>query len=192
MPASRRRNAPRGHRALPAALCAAAVLAAPAAAEAERAWMATVGPATVSALYGTPESDDVVLAFDCDRATKALVISLRAEPAKARDGMRATIEIASDAATLKVPATGARSQLDDAFVLTARTDLSPRLRKALRRGTTLTLTADGARETIPLTGAEPAVAALLAACGKEGKSKPGKSKPGETTDGADDEGDGGE
>ena len=61
-----------------------------------RQWIGMAGPEGASLIYGTPQSDDIVIAFACDRATKELGVSFAHEPIGATDGMEVEVELFSE------------------------------------------------------------------------------------------------
>jgi hypothetical protein len=130
-----------------------------------RQWIGIAGPNGASLLYGTPQSDDIVVGFWCERATDELVVSFRFEPVGAADGMEIDMELSSEAGSVVLPATGERMLLDDAFVLEARTELDPVLRRIISEGVTLSIMVQDGVEEIPLAGAAEEAAALFEACG---------------------------
>jgi hypothetical protein len=130
-----------------------------------RQWIGIAGPDGASLLYGTPQSDDIVIGFRCERATDELVVSFRFEPVGAADGMEIDMELFSEGSAVVLPATGERMLLDDAFVLEARTELDPALRRIITEGETLSVMVQDGVEEIPLDGAAEEAAALFEACG---------------------------
>jgi hypothetical protein len=145
---------------------ALAVAPAPAAgAERGRDWLA-FGSAEKSVLvYGTPETDDVVISFSCTRATREVTVAFTHEPVGAKDGLRIGMELFSEGGRMMLDATGQRVEFDDTFVLEAKTTLSPVLRHILTDGQTLSVMVQDGVEEIPLQGAAKAGAVLIEACG---------------------------
>lgn len=130
-----------------------------------RQWIGSAGPDGAALLYGTPQSDDIVIGFWCERATGDLVVSFRFEPVGAADGMEIDMELFSEGGAVVLLATGERMLLDDAFVLEARTDLNRALRRIISEGETLSVMVQDGAEEIPLAGAAEEAAALFEACG---------------------------
>lgn len=148
--------------ALAGLLAAAAV---PVSGQERRQWIAGEGPEGASLIYGTPQSDDVLLRFSCDAATKELTVAFAFEPLGAAEGMQIDMELFSEGGTAVLNATGHRMLLDDGFVLEATTRLEPELRQILTEGDTLSIMVQDGVEEIPLTGAAKDAAALLEQCG---------------------------
>ncbi len=130
-----------------------------------RRWIALGTPEASSLVYGTPESDDLVVSFACKRATRQILVGFIHEPVGARDGMRIGIELSSEGGRVGLDATGERLPMDDRFLLLASTTLSPALRRILTEGKTLSVTVQDGAEEIPLRGAADAAADLIKACG---------------------------
>jgi len=148
--------------ALAGLLAAAAV---PVSGQEGRQWIASQSPEGASLIYGTPQSDDVLLRFSCDATTKELTVAFAFEPVGAMDGMQLDMELFSDGGGLVLNATGERMLMDDAFVLEAKTSLEPELRQILTQGETLSIMVQDGVEEIPLAGAAKDAAALFEQCG---------------------------
>lgn len=112
-----------------------------------------------------PETDNQPLLFACDAVRRVLGISLVHEPADARDGMTVETEWASEGGQARFAMRGQRVELDDLFILTTETPLTPDLARLLSAGRTLTIRIGGRVETIPLEGAAAGVARLQRRCG---------------------------
>jgi hypothetical protein len=141
-----------------------AVAAVPAIAQEGRQWIGMGGPEGASLIYGTPESDDIVVAFACERASQEIVVSFTFEPVGASDGVQLDMELSSEAGSVVLNASGHRLLLDDSFVLEA-TVAPDELREILTEGETLTVMVQDGAEELPLAGATDEVAALFEACG---------------------------
>jgi hypothetical protein len=149
-----------------AVLLVAALIVSPAlGAEPGRSWIAWSDEKVARLAYGTPESDDMVVGFICTRATRQLTVAFAHEPVGARDGMRIGMELFSEGGRVTLEATGERLQLDDIFLLEAKTTLTPALRGVLTKGRTLSVTVQDGVDEIPLQGAAEAAADLVEACG---------------------------
>lgn len=112
-----------------------------------------------------PDSDNQPLLFACDASRRVLGISLVHEPAGARDGMTVETEWVSEGGQARFAMRGQRVELDDLFILTTETALTPDFARLLSAGRTLTIRIAGRVETIPLEGAAGGVAALRRRCG---------------------------
>lgn len=112
-----------------------------------------------------PDTDNQPLLFACDVSRRVLGISLVHEPAEARDGMMVQTEWSSEAGQARFAMRGQRVELDDLFILTAETALTPDFARLLSAGRTLTIRIAGRVETIPLDGAAAGVARLRRRCG---------------------------
>ena len=135
-----------------------------AAAQDRRQWIGASNPDNVMLLYGTPNTDDVAIAFTCERATKSIRFAYTFEPAGARNGMRIDMELSSDSGKVVLNATGRRMEMDDAFVLEATIRADAALRRTLTGGRTLSISVQGRAQAFPLAGAGKQAAELMAAC----------------------------
>lgn len=115
-------------------------------------------------LYGAPRSDDVVISFKCDSTTKILTVAYTFEPVGAQDGMRVDMELSSRGRRVLLRAIGQRVMLNDEFRLEARTRSGLAIAEVLDSGRTLSIRVQKKTVSIPLAGAKPGVAGLVAAC----------------------------
>jgi hypothetical protein len=129
-----------------------------------RGWIVLSTPEASSVVYGTPNSDDLVISFSCKLATREIVVGFMHEPVRAKNGMRIDMELSSAGGRVRLDATGERLQLDDRFLLLAETTLSPALRRILTEGKTLSVKVRDRGKEIPLQGAAQAAADLIRAC----------------------------
>jgi hypothetical protein len=138
----------------------------PAAAEG-RVWLADGDEEVATLIYGTPESDDMLLSFTCERASKIVTVwfALQQVPPKTPDSLPLTL--ASAAGHIELKAEGTHSQMDDSYSLQAQTPLTPELEKTLTGARLLTVKVEKQNTEVPLDdaalrGAEK----LVAACHK--------------------------
>jgi hypothetical protein len=137
------------------------------AAEKGRSWITSTDAKGTTLSYATPETDDGLIAFRCTRVTKQLTVVVAMEPMGAKDGMRIGVDlIAEGVGNVLLQAVGRRLQLDDTFIVEAKTTLGPALRRILTEGQTLSIMVQDGTEEIPLSGAAKGVAALIEACGR--------------------------
>jgi hypothetical protein len=152
----------------PNAIALAALLVAscgePAGAQESRQWIGATSPDSVSLLYGTPDTDDVVINFTCDRVKKSIRFAYTFEPAGATSGMRIDVELSSEGGKMVLNAAGRRMDTDDAFVLEATTRADAALRRTLTEGRTLSIRVQMQVQAFPLSRATKPAADLIAAC----------------------------
>ncbi len=151
---------------LAAGLVFALGLALSAAAEGRR-WIADSGDDVATLIYGTPESDDMVLSLTCERASKQLTVWFAPQPVPVKAPDSLPLTIASDAGRLQLTAAGTHSELDDSYSLEAHTPLTPEFEKLLVGAKKLSVkvdnhTTDLAIDDVALKGAED----LVEACRK--------------------------
>jgi hypothetical protein len=120
------------------------------AADPARQWFAQGDQAVSSVIYGTPESDDVLLSLTCDHATKALTVWYTTEPAYSKDPKTLPIDIHSEGGSISLIGNGSRSELDDAYSLDVTTELTPQFEKLLSEATTLTILVEDGTVELPV------------------------------------------
>jgi hypothetical protein len=112
-------------------------------------------------VYGTPESDDMKLAFDCTRASGRLEVLTLAE-----QGAKAEILLESGGDTERFSAESEPSQLDDGVILTARTATAEPVLQRFRALGWIARWRDGEREAYaPHPGSAAHIERFFAFCG---------------------------
>lgn len=129
-----------------------------------RQWLGAIYGNAAALVYGTPQSDDLIISFLCDRASKALTVAFISEPAGARDGMRVDMELSSEGGSVSLNATGQRLGTG-AFQFEATARSASAIGRILTGGRILAVRLQQSTVAIPLAGAETHVAELVAACG---------------------------
>jgi hypothetical protein len=136
------------------------------AAEPGRQWVAQSDPGASLLIYGTPESDDVLLSLTCDHATKALTVWYVVEPVHAKDPESLAISLKSQGGTVALVGKGHRSEMDNAYSLEVVTEFTPELEKALGGDKALSILVEDRTVEIPMDGtARDGVAMLKKGCG---------------------------
>jgi len=159
-----------------ALLTPAAAPAGPGPAAEGRVWIGTA----VGLLYGTPDSDDLLLGFACfeEGDGPVLAVALAHEPVFLADGEAATLELRSAGGALALAGEGMRLLLDDLFLIEARL-VEPEARREagaalaalLTAGGTLSVLVEDGEVELPLDGLAaaleeaPGPAAVFAGCG---------------------------
>jgi hypothetical protein len=137
------------------------------AAGAGRQWVAQSDTAASLLIYGTPESDDVLLSLACDHATKAVTLWYVVEPVRAKDPETLPITLRSPGGTVALVGKGHRSEIDNAYSLEVVTEFTPELEKALSGDKALSILVEDRAVEIPMdTTAGDGVAMLKRGCGK--------------------------
>lgn len=137
--------------------------ATPAAAQAMR-WEQRQGEGRLYLAYEVPESSEQSLLLVCDTARRRLSLRYVDDRDRVRAGTTAGLELASEGGRLGLRLPAQQEELDDQIVLAGDLPLDAALLRILR-GQTLRVTLEGQTESIPLSGAQPGVAALEAGCG---------------------------
>lgn len=110
-----------------------------------------------------PDTDDQPLVFSCDASDRSLRVGyVHTGGQRSRD---IPLELSSEGGRVQLRMRGERSELDDSFVLSTRTSLTPELVNVLSRGRNLTVRVRGDVASIPLAGAAPGVKELVRTCG---------------------------
>lgn len=135
------------------------------AADSELIWIGASYEESAWLSYAMPQTDWGVISFHCGRATRKLSVSYVFEPVDAEDGMTFDMELMSEGGQVVLHAVGERFLLDDAYILTAKTNLSPELHAVLFEGQTLTIMVQDGVDEIPLDGIITAAGDLIEACG---------------------------
>jgi hypothetical protein len=148
---------------LAAGLILMLLLALSAAAEGRR-WIADSGDDVATLIYGTPESDDMVLSFTCERASKTLTIWFAPQPVPVKPPDSLPLTLSSEAGRLQLTAVGSHSDLDDSYSLQVQTPLTPELEQLLVGAHKLSVkvenrATDMAIDDVALKGAEELVEA---------------------------------
>lgn len=109
-----------------------------------RSWVADSDENAAWLIYGTPESDDMLLSITCDKAAKALTVVFMTEPVSAKNPEKLPLEISSEGGRVSLVGEGKRSEMDDAYSLEAKTPVTPELNKLLTDARRLLVKAQGA------------------------------------------------
>ena len=144
--------------------CVAALLAAPAAAQDPRTWVFDDNPEAPALEFGAPESDDILIAFSCEPDAKRMSIVESVAAAKLNPGTSVTFRLAAGSATLDLTGDAVANETDGTVSIEVSSAPNPRVFALLKAGPSLTIEVPGAKETIPLAGAAPHVAAFEKLC----------------------------
>jgi hypothetical protein len=118
-----------------------------------RSWVADSADDAVWIIYGTPESDDVLLSIVCDKPTKTLTVWFAVEPAYSKNPETLPLEIFSEGGQVLLTGKGQRSEMDDAFSLEAKTPLTPEFEKLLTEAKTISVMVEDGTAEMPLDDA---------------------------------------
>jgi hypothetical protein len=146
------------------AACLTAVLNGPVPAQEARTWIFDDSPESVTLQYGTPESDDVVIAFSCEANSKTIRIAEFLASSSLTPGRSARLRLARGNVSLEYPGQALANETDGNAYLEVTTAADRKLFALLKTGPSLTIDIAGKQTTIPLTSATPHVAALEKFC----------------------------
>ncbi|HEY4254079.1 MAG TPA: hypothetical protein VGM87_22925 [Roseomonas sp.] len=127
-------------------------------------WLLRSGDAGPLLAWEEPQTDMQPLLFACDADRRVVSISLVHEPEGAQDPMTVDTSWSSEGGHMQLAMQGHRIELDDRFVLTTETPLTPELGRLLAEGRVLRIAIGGHEEIIPLEGSAHGVATLREQC----------------------------
>lgn len=154
---------------LPLLLCLALLLAPVAArAENERQWMGDTYDGGATLIYGTPESDDVPLAFSCALPSRKLTLSLSLSGDFSPRSGKVPVTLAAPPAREKLVLQGEVQFLQemDVVVVDAPLAFDVPLARLLKQGRSLEVTVAGKVQSFPMQGVAQAMNAIEAGCAK--------------------------
>lgn len=140
------------------------VWAASAAAQDARKWMYDDASEGVVLQYGTPESDDVVIAFTCEPKAKQMRISEFIGSESLVPGTTASLKLTSGTQTITYSGQALSNEESGTANIEVTTAIDRKLFALLKAGPTLIVDIPGKQETIPLKAGAPQVAQLEKGC----------------------------
>jgi hypothetical protein len=147
-----------------AGLLAAAAGSSPAAAQGARTWLFDDSSDVVTLQYGTPESDDVVVAMSCEANTRTVRINEFASSSSLTPGRTAKLKLTNGPASLEYNGQALANEMDGGVNLEVVTPADAKLFALLKAGPSLTIDVAGKQATVPLKAAAPHLPALEKAC----------------------------
>ena len=142
----------------------ALALAMPAFAQDSRVWNFDDNPEGPALGFGAPDSDDVVIAFSCEPRARQMTIVESVASTKINPGASVPLKLTAGTASLDLTGNAIANETDGAVSIEVTGAPNPRVFALLKAGPSLTIEVPGAKETIPLTGAAPHVAAFERLC----------------------------
>lgn len=132
-----------------------------------RSWIADSDADATWLIYGTPESDDILLSLACELSAKTLTVWFAVQPALDKDPKTLPMELSSAGHRVQLTGNGSRSEMDDLFSLEAKTTLTPEIEKLLSGGETLSVKVEGHAQAIPIDDvARKGIADIVKGCRK--------------------------
>ena len=129
-----------------------------------RAWIFDDNPEAPALGFGVPESDDVVIVFTCEPAAKRMSIVETVASAKLNPGGSVPFKLTAGTTSVDLTGDAIANETDGTVSIEVNSAPNPRVFALLKAGPSLTIEVPGARETIPLAGAAPHVAAFEKLC----------------------------
>jgi len=137
---------------------------APAAAQGARTWLFDDSSDVVTLQYGTPESDDVVIAMSCEANARTVRINEFVNSSSLTPGRTARLKLSSGPTSLEYNGQALANEMDGGVNLEVVTPADAKLFALLKAGPSLTIDVAGKQATVPLKAAAPHLPALEKAC----------------------------
>jgi hypothetical protein len=136
----------------------------PAAAQGPRTWLFDDSSDLVTLQYGTPESDDVVIAMSCEANTRTIRINEFASSSSLTPGRTAKLKLTNGSASLEYSGQALANEMDGGVNLEVVVPADAKLFALLKGGPSLTIDVAGTQGTVPMKAAAPYIPALEKAC----------------------------
>ena len=147
-----------------ALLLAPLLFVTPVLADDDLVWIGNAFDGGASLAFALPESDYAPLALYCETGSGMVNVSYSFEPVDATEGVEVPVLLRAGDIEIAIAMTGARSEMDDLFILDGTTPMDARFADLITsRGTLAVVVEDGAEE-YDLEGAREAAQPLLEAC----------------------------
>ena len=142
----------------------ALLIAMPASAQDTRTWIFDDNPEAPALVYGTPESDDILIAIRCEPDGKRMTIVEAVGSKKLNPGTAATFRLSAGAASLDLTGDAIANETDGSVNIQVIGLPNPRVFALLKAGPSLAIEVAGEKQAIPLAGAAPHVPVLEKLC----------------------------
>ena len=139
-------------------------LAGPASAQDPRTWTFDDNPEAPALEFGAPESDDIVIAFSCEPSAERLSIVESVASKKLNPGASVSFRLTAGTTSVDFTGDAIANETDGTVSIEFNSAPDRRVFALLKAGPSLTIEVPGAKETIPLAGAAPHVAAFERLC----------------------------
>jgi hypothetical protein len=133
---------------LTAGLAAMASCALAASAADGRRWIADGDSEIARLIYGTPESDDMLLSLTCEKESKTFWLWFAAQPAPANAADKMPLTVSTETGNVEMTADGTRSDMDDSYSLEVKTTMTPDLAKLLSGAKTVSIKVDNRKTDV--------------------------------------------
>jgi hypothetical protein len=139
-------------------------LSAVAHAQESRSWMLDESGDGVALMYGTPDSDDILIGFSCDPRDRNMRIVEAVETTKLMPGNKAKVRLKAGNATLELTGDTVANELSGTVTIEVVGAPNPRIPALLKAGPMLTIEVDGGSANIPLAGVAQHLPAFEKGC----------------------------
>ncbi len=135
-----------------------------AAAQGARTWLFDDSSDVATLQYGTPESDDVVIAVSCETGSRTMRITEFAGSSSLTPGRPARLKLSNGSQTIEYPGQAVANEMDGGVNLEVATAPDAKFFALLKGGASLTIDVGGKQTTVPLKAAGPHLPALEKVC----------------------------
>jgi hypothetical protein len=142
----------------------ALLLMTPSFAQDARTWLLDDSTDQITLQYGTPESDDVVIAVTCEPKAKTMKISEFVGAENLVPGRPARLKLVNGTATLDYAGLAVANEIDGNVNVEVSMRVDPKLFALLKTGQSLLLEVAGKQATIPLKGVTEHLGTFERAC----------------------------
>ena len=133
-------------------------------AQENRSWMLDESGDGVALMYGTPDSDDILIGFSCDPRERNMRIVEAVETSKLVPGNKAKLRLKAGTTTLDLTGDAVANELSGTVTIEVVSAPNPRVPALLKAGPTLSIEVDGGSATIPLAGVTQHLPAFEKGC----------------------------
>ena len=140
------------------------VLAAGVQAQESRSWMLDESGDGVALMYGTPDSDDILIGFSCDPRDRNMRIVEAVESSKLVPGNKAKLRLKAGTATLELTGDTVANEVSGTVTVEVVGPPNPRVAALLKAGPTLSIEVDGGSANVPLAGVAQHLPAFEKGC----------------------------
>ncbi len=118
----------------------------------------------VALMYGTPDSDDILIGFSCDPRERNMRIVEAVESSKLLPGNKAKVRLKAGAAALELTGDTVANELSGTVTIEVVSPPNPRVVALLKGGPMLSIEVDGGSANVPLAGVAQHLPAFEKGC----------------------------
>jgi hypothetical protein len=133
-------------------------------AQENRSWLLDESGDGVALMYGTPDSDDILIGFSCDPKERNMRIVEAVATEKLVPGNKAKLRLRAGSTTLDLTGDTVANELSGTVTIEVVGAPNPRVAALLKAGPTLTIEVEGGNASISLAGVAPHLPAFEKGC----------------------------